>query len=592
MLVFTRCANTSRGPSGGPVDSLPPTPMYSNPSYRATDFNGEYIEIGFNEYLKLKDANKNFTISPPMNVAPVYRTKGKSVRVEFQDTLKPNTTYLIDFGNSITDLNEGNPLESFGFTFSTGAVIDSATIRGRVVDAFSIEPIEGGMVFLYEENIDSLPYLKLPDAIARVSPEGFFIAQGLKEIPYKIVAVQDKNSNSKYEPGSEKIGFLSKMVQAIVSSDTMTVSDYGKDTISSFSDLLKIGMFAENMKKQNLESNKREEERRVVLTFAQRNPEILSLTFDGVDSTKILREETYWRDTLTYWFASDTVPKALKGRITYMRPDSLNNVVAFDSELKFDVKKDTDKPQTESRKDRDKKDEKEPPLTIKVDLQVSEDKVIENGVTIKLPAPLTMLDSTKFRVYKFKDMRDTVKTEMPFKLSKDPKGLCYYNISAKWETTEAYLIEIDSLAMTDVYKLTNGKIQKRFETPNEAKYSVLSLKVSNVSGSYIAQLVSGDKSGGKVVQEKFFTKDGDVKFSFLSPGKYKIRLIQDINGNKRWDGGSYLDRRQPEPVLFLVADGLNEIELRQNWEQELVVNIAEQFEKYEEGKEVDLDVDE
>ncbi len=587
MLVFTRCANTSRGPSGGPIDSLPPVPLYTNPQNGAIQFNGKLVEIGFNEYLKLKDANKNFTISPPMDLAPTYRTKGKTVRVEFQDTLKPNTTYLLDFGNSITDLNEGNPLESFNVVFSTGARIDSATIRGRVMDAFSLEPVEGTMVFLYEENTDSLPYLRLPDAIARVSPEGFFVARGLKEIPYKLVAVEDKSRNNKYDPGSEKIGFIDEMVHAVISSDTSTVSDYGKDSTSSFSDFLKIGLFSENMKKQNLESFERKEERKVVLTFAQRNPEIVSLAFDGINSTELIREESFWRDTLTYWFNFDSVPKLLVGNITYMRPDSLNNIVPFETELKFPEFKKPEENKEQQGRGRRNDDKKEPEIpTIKVGVSVNQDKIVENGITINLPAPLAMLDSSKIHVFKFKDIRDTAKTEIPFTLSLSPDNLCLYTLQANWETSEAYQLIIDSLAMTDIYRLNNKRIEQRIETPSEAKYSILALKLEDVSGSYIAQLLS-DK---KVVQEKYFEKDGVVKFSFVQPGKYKLRLIHDVNGNKRWDGGSYLNHLQPEPVLFLrMPDGTYERELKQNWDDELVINISQQFSVHnhvhEEGEE-------
>lgn len=586
----------SRGPSGGPIDSLPPVPLYTNPQFGATQFNGKLIEIGFDEYVKIKDANKNFTISPPMAINPTYRTKSKTVRVEFQDTLKPNTTYFIDFGNSVTDLNEGNPLESFNFTFSTGATLDSASIRGRVVDAFSLKAVENAMVFLYEENIDSLPYLRLPDAIARVSAEGFFVAKGLKEIPYKLVAVEDKNQNSKYEPGGEKIGFLDEMIYAVNASDTMTVSDYGRDSTSSFSDFLKVGLFSENMKKQNLESFEHKEERKAVLMFAQRNPEIVSLTFDGIDSTEIIREESYWKDTLTYWFTSDTIAKTLTGSITYMRPDSLNNIVPFETPLKFDILKGADdkgesgQQSNRGRRDRDKEDElkKETP-TIKLNLIVSQDRVVEDGVTLQVPAPLTMLDSTKFHVYKFRDMRDTVKEEIPFTLSPDSRGLCYYKIQAAWETTEAYQIVIDSLAMTDIYRLNNAYTEKRIETPNEARYSMLSLKVSNVSGSYIAQLISGDN----IVQEKDFAEDSDVVFSFVNPGKYSLRLIHDVNSNKRWDGGSYLDHLQPEPVLFLrMADGTYEVELRANWENELVIDIGQQFNMLSQVSTLEEEIDE
>lgn len=142
-LVYA-CAN--RGyPEGGPKDTTPPEVVNENPVSFSTDFSKKRIEIYFDEFVQLKDIDKKFIISPPQNKKPKVRLKGKYIQVEIQDTLRPNTTYSLDFGDAIADNNEGNPLGYYRYVFSTGPVIDSLELAGNVVNAESGEPMRGCM---------------------------------------------------------------------------------------------------------------------------------------------------------------------------------------------------------------------------------------------------------------------------------------------------------------------------------------------------------------------------------------------------------------------------------------------------------------
>lgn len=568
LLVFIRCANVSRGPSGGPKDTIPPIVLKTTPPNGATNFSGKRVEVVLNEYPKLKDPQKQFIISPPMSPNPIYRTKGKGVIVEFQDSLRSNTTYHLDFGSSITDNTEGNALEDFSLTFSTDSTINIGRIKGRTLDAYSLEPIEDVMIFVYEKDIDSLPFTSLPDGLARTSKKGFFIADRLKQQPYKLVAVEDKNNNHKYEPGMEKVGFVDSMVNAVnASKDSTNLSYYEKDSIQTFPELPIIRLFMENTRKQYLDRYTQPEERKVVLAFVQRNPIIESLVFQGIDSSQLIVEKTFWGDTLTYWLKADSIPRELKANITYLRPDSLDNIVPFSTELKFPERKPKPVSQKDSRQNKEKEEEKP---TLKVDVNTNQNLVTEKGVTIKVAAPLISLDTTKIGLYKFRDMRDTVKSKVPLQLTSDSTGICYFNVQTKWQTSEAYELVILPSAFTDIYKLENDSIVRRIETPNENKFSILTFDFSNVSKSYIVEILKEKR----VVQQRAFSSNGKVTFSFLAPGEYRVRLIEDLNGNQRWDEGSYLGKRQPERVAFIQVTGGGDVfNLRTNWENEFSVDI-------------------
>ncbi|MFP4471824.1 MAG: Ig-like domain-containing protein, partial [Bacteroidales bacterium] len=210
------CANPV-SPTGGPVDETAPMVVESEPPNYSTHFNRNRIIITFNEFVQLQQPNQQVLISPPLRENPSYKIRGRSVVVDFNEELQPNTTYSIFFGNAITDLTAGNPLGDYLFAFSTGDHIDSLAIGGEVLNAFNLQPQENVLVMLYPPDNDtvprdSLPMLVRPLYVAKTNAAGVFQLRNLRNEPYKIFALNDMNSNYLYDLPNEEIAFIDSLI--------------------------------------------------------------------------------------------------------------------------------------------------------------------------------------------------------------------------------------------------------------------------------------------------------------------------------------------------------------------------------------------
>jgi hypothetical protein len=218
VLALTGCAK--RGTvTGGPLDTIPPLIVRSSPDNMSTNFSGREIRMDFSEYIKVKDINKQLIISPPMETAPDIVPMGsasKFISIKIKDTLQPNTTYSFNFGESITDNNEGNPYSQFKFVFSTGSYIDSLKLNGSIKDAYTKETDDFVTVMLYEANEafnDSTIYKQKPRYVTNtLDSVTDYSLENLKEGKYYLFAMKDKGNNYKYDPKSDKIAFLNKPV--------------------------------------------------------------------------------------------------------------------------------------------------------------------------------------------------------------------------------------------------------------------------------------------------------------------------------------------------------------------------------------------
>src|SRR5512133_3010997 len=208
FLVFPRCAKQGTPITGGDKDTIPPVLLKSIPQQGATHFKEKKVELFFNEYISLKNTQQEFLVSPPLKEKPVTKLKGKSVLIEIEDTLQPNTTYTLNFGGSITDFTEGNAIPNFEYVFSTGASIDSFTFKGKVYNSEDLKPSKDPvLVMLYSNLSDSAPYLERPLYAGRVSKEGNFILNNLRPDTFRVIALVDGNSNMKFDPPDEAIAF-------------------------------------------------------------------------------------------------------------------------------------------------------------------------------------------------------------------------------------------------------------------------------------------------------------------------------------------------------------------------------------------------
>ena len=577
IVCASNCASESKSISGGPKDTIPPVVLKEIPVYDATNVSVKRVEITFNEYVKIKDA-KSFIVSPPLKSSPSIFTRGKRVIVQFDSTLNENTTYLFDFGNSIVDLNESNPLGDYRLRFSTDDIIDSLHLSGRARHAFTFDSVKNMKVILYKENIDSLPFTTTPDAVAHISQRGFFVVEALKNQPYRVIAIEDKNNNNLYDAG-EMVGFLDNMITPVnFSADTMSVGNYERDTFAVFDNLPLIRIFEENIKKQYLSDYKREQERKITLAFAQRNPEIHSIAFFGsdsvaLDSTKIISEKTFFGDTITYWLAHDSVPEKMYGKIVYIRPDSTGNDAPSETMIRF---KDFVKVENTKKKSRRNEEEKDETPKLQIATKVNETLVMEAGLNLIFNAPLTKINNDKINLYEF-DNEGKKPKKIPYSITADTSNLCEYKFQAnKWETGLTYEIEFLAGAFSDIYKLENDSVRKKIQTPNIDKFSKIDLDFKNTECNYIVQLLRNKKT----VQTKQINHDGTLTFSFIEPDVYSIRIIEDKNNNGRWDTGSLKERRQPERVkMGKLEDGKTVIKLRQGWENSLLVDVKKLFEE-------------
>ncbi|MDR1985314.1 MAG: Ig-like domain-containing protein [Prevotellaceae bacterium] len=575
VMCVSNCANMSNSLSGGPKDTTAPVILKEIPKYDDINVSTKQVEITFNEYVKIKDS-KTFIVSPPLKSAPTIFTRGKRVIAQFDSALNQNTTYLFDFGNAIVDLNESNPLGDYRLRFSTGDFVDSLHLSGRARHAFTFDSVKNMKVMLYKDDVDSLPFTTLPDAVANISNRGFFVVDALKSQPYRVITIEDKNNNNIYDAG-EMVGFLDSMIIPVTfGSDTMTVGDYERDSISAFKYLPLVRIFQENINKQYLSEYKRDQERKVTLHFAQRYPEIHSIDFfdsDSVafDSEKIITEKSFFCDTVTYWFTNDSLPAKMYAKIVYTKPDSVGNDVPTEATLRF---KDFVKIDNKNRKPKRGEDTKDETPKLQIAVRVNETLVMETGLDLIFNAPLTKIDYEKINFYQFDDEGKNPK-KTSFEITSDTSNLCRYVFNAdKWESGLTYDIEFLSGAFSDIYNLQNDSVRKKIQTPNIDKFSTINLDFTNVECNYIVHLIRNKRT----VQTKQIDHNGILTISFIEPDTYSIKIIEDKNNNKRWDTGSLKERRQPERVkLYELEDGKTTIKLRQGWENGLTVDIKKIF---------------
>jgi len=574
ILLMGRCANVSQGPGGGPKDSIPPVLLMTLPEYYAIYQNPSKVILRFDEYVQVKDAAKNVVLSPPSLLRPEVRIRGKTVQVVFNDSLKSNTSYVIDFGASISDLNESNPFPPFRYVFSTGPIIDSMKLTGKVLDAYTKEPVPAATVALYEDRSDTAIYKTLPVAIARTDEWGYFTLQNIKPRQYSMAAFVDKNNNLRYDAGSEMLAFLDSVVWPVT-----VITDYKelltaidpKDTLQLLARPYEWELYASTEKagKQFLKEQELTGKRQITLVFTQPHAIVDSLLIKDVAEADMVVERSRFSDTLIYWITAAALPDTISASITYHRTDSLELLSPYTTPLRLQVKKE------EKKKDKEEEDT-EPKLT--PNISFSGETIIKHGILLKFPTLLTQVDKEKIQLWKKDDKDKDKQTAEPYTLTADTVYLRQYILQAKWQTGTSYELSLLPEAFTDIYGLTNDTITKPLTTENPDKYSSIKFVISGVEQEQqlIVQLLNEKKD--RVLREEIITEDGAVLMDYLRAGTYTLRLIRDDNKNGIWDPAVYLERKQPELAEFYtLPDGKEVIELPNNTDITQQVNAATVF---------------
>ena len=593
IVTLTGCARMGQ-PDGGWFDETPPHVVETSPKDQSTNVNQRTITILFDEFIKLDNPTEKVVISPPQIEAPEIKGAGRRIIVELKDSLKPNTTYTVDFSDAISDNNEGNPLGNYTYSFSTGERIDTMEVAGYVVEAENMEPIKGILVGLYDNLADSafttLPMLR----VARTDSRGYFVIKGVAPGNYRIYALQEADGDYVHSQKSEKIAFSHDIItpsfkpdvkQDTLWRDSLHIADIIPTNYTHFlPDNIVLRAFTEEQTDRYFLKNERKQADNFTLFFTYGNPqmpEIKGLNFDERDA--FLLEASEQLDTLRYWL-KDTLlinQDSLRMQLRFLATDSTGILETKTDTITVLSKEPYAKRMKEWQKEREKWEKQQEkarkkgmdvqeempstPLDLKVNIK--SDMMPDNSITLESATPILRIDTTKIHLAV---KRDTLMDEKPFILrceKVDVEGwesaqrkftLLPDSTDNLWNIGARYTLVIDSAAFTDIYGNVCNTIKKGANIRKEEDFTTIIFHVVQLEDApYVGQLLDGQD---KVVKQ-ISSPDGKLSFNYVKPGEYYLRVFADNNKNGRWDTGNYEDDRQAEKVYYYPE----KIECKAHW---------------------------
>lgn len=587
MIVVYSCASMGN-PDGGPYDEEPPKFVRSTPKPFAINSKEKKVTIEFDEFIKLEKAAEKVVVSPPQLEQPEIKASGRKVVVGLVDSLRPNTTYTIDFADAIVDNNEGNPLGNYAFTFSTGTTIDTMEVSGTVLSASDLEPVKNIQVGLHSDLSDSA-FMKKPfDRVSRTDSRGHFSIRGIAPGKYRIYALMDGNQNYLFDSKTEMIAFSDSIIipamEDAMRQDTIWKDSLTIDTIKSVGytrflpDDIILRAFKEENDRQYLTRSERDKENHFVLTFSARAdtlPTLKGLNFDERDAFII--EKTDRNDSICYWIKDSLIYQmdTLEIQMDYLATDTLDRLVPQTDTLflankltraereKLEAKAAEEK--EKERKKKEKKGEKIEPeptkfLTLNVDAPSAFD--LDRNVYLSFDEPVASIDTAAIHM---EIKKDSLWEEIPFLFVSDSVLPRKYEILAEWEPEKEYQLSIDSMAFKGVYGLHTNKVKQTMKVKKLDEYGTILLNITGADSTAVVELLDGS---GKVLRQQRITPQNTADFYYLNPGtKFYIRLFNDRNGNGVWDTGKYSEHLQPEEVYYFpkVWEMKANFEFEENW---------------------------
>lgn len=564
-ILVVACANMAT-PTGGEPEYDPPKVVRTNPKLNATNVSSNKITFEFDENVTVQKPNENVIITPPQQSFPVVQAVNKRVTVQLKDTLIPNTTYVIDFTSAIVDNHESTPLENFAFAFSTGDIIDTLAISGKVLTADNLEPVKGMYVGLHS-NMNDTAFTKTKfERISRTNESGGFTIRGVAPGKYRLYALDDRNRDYKYDNPNEAVAFFETIIEPsserALRMDTTYVE--GKeaehkviDTVKSVEytrflpDNIVLRSFKSPFQRQFLQTHARVQNKLNIFFGAPTQmPKLEPLNFDGDIDWAVL-EKTPKNDTLTYWIKDKGVMAidTLSFRITYLKTDSLNQAVSVTDTLRFmdRSRKKTEKELKKEEEERLKKIEKgEVPETIFMGIKHNLSQSWDTYKNIYLEFDQPLQDSLRQKI-RLQQLKDSVYSDIDYRFSVDSVNPRKFVIRHRWTYESEYRLQIDSATVYSIYGLWNDKIDQKFKVKKEDEYGQLAIRVSGVDSipSFMELLDKSDKPIRKVR-----VIDNAAVFKDVNPGTYYIRIILDANNNGVWDTGDFDKQLQPELVCY------------------------------------------
>jgi uncharacterized protein (DUF2141 family) len=592
FFLLSSCAQQG-SITGGAKDEKPPEVVSSEPANFTTHFKSDHIEISFNEYFDLKDIAKQLVVSPPMSKKPDFKVRGKKLEINFKDSLQPNRTYAINFGDALVDLNEGNPIKNFQFVFSTGSTIDSLQAGGRVIQAFDNKPAEDILVMLYKDNADSLPLKTTPLYLSRTNKEGKFTLKNLAGGSYKIFALKDGNNNLMFDQPAEAVAFQDSLISpSVVAATEKDSANPVKDSINPVKDSLKLvkkdtanpaklssdslppkpkfrylpdnielRLFTEVKPNQYLTATDRIRPEQIRVKF---NEKIDSLGFDflnlPMDSVAVSLEWVGDPDTLDFWIMNKSIASrdSITAILVYKAYDSIERPFARTDTVKLRYRA-VAKSSTALKNE------------FSVSVSVEKTKTLEYGQPLIFitSLPYVQMDTSLIHLVSGKD---STARKVIFKMIPDTiKGLVMnglpiiqvhpriINLEAPFSADTSYRLTMLPGAFVGIAGQKNDSLDIRFKMKNKDQYGTLKIALPDLKEPAIIELID---ARSKVVASRLMNSPGTAVFDLIAPGKYSARLIFDTNRNGRWDTGRYIRHIQPEKVITFTK----ELNLKANWE--------------------------
>lgn len=572
LVVTYSCANTGN-PNGGPYDETPPKFVSSTPLPNQTNYKGQKVEILFDELIQIESPSENVIVTPPQRELPIIRAAGKKAVVELKDTMKPNTTYTIDFTNSLADNNEKNVYENFTFAFSTGDVIDTLEVSGILLNAENLEPMPGITIGLHSDLTDSA-FVKFPFVrTSRTNDRGRFTIRNIASGTYRIYALNDVNRDYRFDQPGEEIAFLDSLVvptfEPATRQDTIWKDSLTIDTIQTVAftrflpDDIELRLFKEAFVRQYMTRPERPEEHYFTLRFnapPDTAPIPVPLNFTPADSTWYFVQKVEGGASVNYWLMDSTVWKqdTLQMQVTYPKSDSLNILRPQTDTIQVVLRR-----RPEPKKKR-KKEEEEPEPVVFLGMQVDAPSSMDlfDTISITFNEPVLELDTSMFFLGQ---MVDSVWQPVSFMLFPDTTNSLNFFLNRTWKYGEKYRLTVDSAVVRSLYGKWNNRFTSDFRIKQEEEYGHLYINVNGVNPPAFVELLNTSD----VPVRRAPLKDGGVLFMDLKPDKYYARIILDANANGRWDTGNYSEKRQPEAVYY----SPKMYQIMQNWQIEETWNV-------------------
>ena len=519
-FLWIACARVG-SPTGGEQDKTPPKVLRTTPPNESVHFVGNRIRIYFDEYVVLKDIRKQLIISPPMKYFPEITPSGnatKYIDIKILDTLKANTTYTFNFGKSIQDNNEGNPLNFFSYTLSTGDAIDSLTLKGNIKDAQSAKPDNYVNVMLYEVGekfSDSIIYKERPTYVVNTLDSlTTFELTHLRAGKYMLVGMKDKDNNYLFDPKTDKIGFHKEFITLPTSDTTYTLTLFKEVLPPKVSRPFISG------------------EKRISIGYQGEKDSIQIHPLSPLPTNfewAIEKEPT--KDTLWMWY-NPQIKDSLKLQVKSDKVDTFNIKLRKIKPEKFTIN-------TEYKGTSPTKEE----------------------IHFLSNIPIRTFDKNSIQI------TDKDSTQVDFQVKFTP-NTSQVTLTLPVKEGEKYNLVAQN-AFEDFYHQKSDTLKESFSAKRTEDFA--SLKISFKDSLHLPIIIElTDKDGKKVLYDQYVEHSASTySFPFVKAGNYLLRIIEDTNHNKKWDTGNFLLKRQPENIRYFAK----EIELRANWEVEQEISF-------------------